>query len=197
MRYNKEPTMKAMKLLLTRRSSDAKKLTGPAPEGDALEQILTAATRVPDHGKLAPWKLVLLHEAGQKKLGSFCAEMFLKQYPDAAEDKKLVAFESDRFARAPLVIAVLSTPKESVKVPVWEQEMSAGAVCMNLLHACYALGYGAKWLSEWPAFRDEVVQELGGRQGDKIAGFIYIGTKSEELDDRERPKLKDVVVEYA
>ena len=189
--------MDAMKLLLTRRSSDAKKLTGPAPTGNDLEQILTAATRVPDHGKLAPWIILLLHPAGQKKLGAFCADMFLKQYPDAAEDKKLIEYEANRFARAPLVIAVLSTPKESVKVPVWEQEMSAGAVCMNIMHACYALGYGAKWLSEWPAFRDEVVQELGGKKGDKIAGFIYIGTKSEELDDRERPKLSAVVEDYA
>ncbi len=188
--------MNAMQLLLTRRSSDVKKLIAPAPQGEALEQILTIATRVPDHGKLAPWKLVLLHAAGQKKLGAFCAELFVKQYPEAAKDEKLLAFERDRFIRAPLVIAVLSTPKESVKAPVWEQEMSAGAVCMNMLHACYALGFGAKWLSEWPAFRDEVVQELGGKPGDKIAGFIYIGTKTEELDDRERPKLSDVVAAY-
>lgn len=188
--------MKAIKLLLTRRSSDVKKLIAPAPEGDDLEQILTAATRVPDHGKLAPWKILLLGELGQKKLGNLCAELFLAQYPDAAEDKKLIDYERNRFTRAPLVIAVLSTPKESVKAPVWEQEMSAGAVCMNILHACYALGYGAKWLSEWPAFRDEVVLKLGGKPGNKIAGFIYIGTKTEELDDRERPRLEDVVSEY-
>lgn len=188
--------MNAMQLLLTRRSSDVKKITAPAPQGDDLQHILTAAARVPDHGKLAPWKLLLLHEAGQKKLGQFCADLFLKQYPDAAGDQKLIDHEKARFTRAPLVIAVLSTPKESVKAPVWEQEMSAGAVCMNILHACYALGYGAKWLSEWPAFRDEVVQELGGKKGDKIAGFIYIGTKSEELDDRERPNLSEVVAQY-
>lgn len=184
--------MNAMKLLLNRRSSDAKKLIAPAPEGEALEQILTAATRVPDHGKLAPWKLVLLEGKAQKKLGKFCAGLFQKQYPDAS-DKELEA-EAARFTRAPLVIAVLSTPKESKKAPVWEQELSVGAVCMNILHATYALGFGAKWLSEWPMFRDEVCRELGGAEGDRIAGFIYIGTKTEELDDRERPSLKDVVV---
>jgi nitroreductase len=188
--------MKAMKLLLTRRSSDVKKLTSPGPGKEDLEQILTIATRVPDHGKLAPWKILLLEKPGQKKLGQLCAKLFLKQYPDAAGDKKLVEHEQNRFARAPLVIAVLSTPKESAKAPVWEQEMSAGAVCMNILHACHALGYGAKWLSEWPAFRSEVVKALGGKPTDKIAGFLYIGTKTEEPDDRDRPKLADVVSEF-
>lgn len=186
--------MKAMKLLLTRRSSDVKTLTKPAPEGDDLEQILTAATRVPDHGKLAPWKLLLLHKQGQKKLGDVCAKLFKKQYPDASE--KELEHERARFTRAPLVIAVLSTPKESKKAPVWEQEMSAGAVCMNILHASHALGYGAKWLSEWPAFRSEVVEQLGGSKTDKIAGFIYIGTPTEKPEERERPKLSDVVEEY-
>lgn len=186
--------MDAMQLLLTRRSSDVKTLVAPAPDGAMLEQILTAATRVPDHGKLAPWKLVLLHEAGQKKLGDFCAAMFAAQYPDATPEE--LARERARFTRAPLVIAVLSTPKESPKAPVWEQELSAGAVCMNLLHACHALGFGAKWLSEWPCFRTEVAQELGGRAGDRIAGFIYIGTKTVEASDRDRPELAAVVSNY-
>lgn len=187
--------MKALKLLTTRRSSDVKTLIAPAPEGDELEQLLTIATRVPDHGKLAPWRLVLLKKPGQKKLGKFCAALFQKQYPDATE--KELEHEAARFTRAPLVIAVLSVPQESKKAPLWEQELSAGAVCMNILHAAHAMGYGAKWLSEWPMFRDEVCKELGGKKADRIAGFIYLGTKTDENPaDRDRPDLKDVVLSY-
>lgn len=190
--------MKAIESLRTRRSVKPKELDdGPGPDKDDLETILEIATRVPDHGKLTPWKILLLKKPGQKKLGDFCAELFKKHNPDIeGEDASIIKHERNRFSRAPLVIAVLSTPKESVKAPVWEQEMSAGAVCMNILHACHALGYGASWLSEWPAFRPEVVKELGGSKTDKIAGFIYIGSKDKTPDDRDRPKLKDVVEEW-
>lgn len=183
----------SLTLLLTRRSTAVKDLALPAPSEAELEQILRVATRVPDHGKLCPWRLVILRGAGALKLGELAAQKFKAQYPDATEAQ--VAAERHRFARAPLCIAVLSTPKLGTK-PVWEQELSAGAVCTNILHAAHALGYGAKWLTEWVAYDASILAALGGKPDDKIAGFIYLGSKTSETDDRERPELADVVAEW-
>lgn len=176
--------------LLTRRSVSVKEMCGPAPTRDQIEMILRAATRVPDHGKLCPWRIVVLTENGQRELGELAARRFAQMTPQAEE--KHVAAERARFARAPLCLAVLSMPKEGSK-PVWEQELSAGAVCMNILHAAHMLGLAGKWLSEWVAYDPEILAALGGRPGDKIAGFIYLGQKTAEPEDRERPKLEDVV----
>lgn len=183
----------ALNALLTRRSVSVRDMTTPAPNEADLEQILRIATRVPDHGKLTPWRILILKEAGQKKLGKLACELFLRRYADATEAEQNA--ELNRFARAPLCLAVLSMPVPDSK-PVWEQELSAGAVCTNILHAAHALGYGAKWLTEWPASHGDILAELGGRPGDKIAGFIYLGTKKEEPEDRARPLLADVVSEY-
>ena len=180
----------ALNLMLTRRSTSVKDMTTPAPSDAELEQILRVATRVPDHGKLTPWRIIVLKEKGQKELGLLAEELFLRRFADATDAEK--AAERNRFARAPLCLAVLSTPVQDSK-PVWEQEMSAAAVCMNILHAANALGYGAKWLTEWVAYHGDILSALGGRASDKIAGFIYLGTKKTETDDRARPKLSDVV----
>lgn len=183
--------MDALEALKTRRSVKPKELgQGPGPDAAQLQTILEIATRVPDHGKLAPWKIVVITGEGQKKLGAIAADQFAKIYADANE-KQLDA-ERQRFARAPLVLAVLSTPKESVKAPRWEQEMSAGAVCTNILHACHAMGFGASWLSEWVGFDPVILKALGGDIDSKIAGFIYVGEKVATPDDRERPDLEQV-----
>lgn len=190
----------ALTPLLTRRSTSVRDLCAPAPSEAELAQILTVATRVPDHGKLCPWKLVVLREEGQKKLGAIAAEIFAKQNSDATEVQ--IAAEQHRFGRAPLCIAVISTPKLGTK-PVWEQELSAGAMCMNILHAAHALGYGGKWLTEWVAYDADILAALlssfhpvGGGGAPRIAGFIYLGTKKLETPDRDRPKREDVVSEY-
>jgi nitroreductase len=180
----------ALTPLFTRRSVAVKDLTTPAPSEKELEHILTVATRVPDHGKLCPWKIVVLEEEGQRELGQLAGRLFAAANEDARDVQ--IQAEEERFSRAPLCIAVLSTPKLGTK-PVWEQELSAGAVCMNILHAVHALGYGGKWLTEWVAYSPEILAALGGGKEDKIAGFIYIGSKKGEPEDRERPKLKDVV----
>ena len=164
-----------LRLLHNRRSVSVKDLKGPAPGKEELEQILTVATRVPDHGKLCPWKIVVLEEKGQRELGALAARLFAAANEEARDAQ--IAAEEARFARAPLCIAVLSTPKLGTK-PVWEQELSAGAVCMNMLHASHALGYGAKWLTEWVAYDPQIIAALGGSAEDKIAGFIYIGSKT-------------------
>lgn len=188
--------MEALTALKTRRSVKPKELgQGPGPTDEQLQTILEIATRVPDHGKLCPWKILVLKREGQEKLGAIAAERFAALYPNDATEKHAEA-ERQRFTRAPLVLAVLSTPKPSVKAPRWEQEMSAGAVCMNILHACHAMGLGASWLSEWVAFDSTIVTTLGGAEDDKIAGFIYIGEKLTTPEDRDRPALADIVATY-
>ena len=179
--------------LLTRRSVAVKDLVLPAPDAAQLEAIVTVATRVPDHGKLCPWRLVVLREQGQAALGAIARDQFARAHADATPEQ--LANELKRFSRAPLVIAVLSTPKLGTK-PVWEQQLSAGAVCTNILHAAHALGFGGKWLTEWVAYDAAILAALGGTADDQIAGFIYIGSKTSEPDDRERPKLADVVREW-
>ena len=204
----------ALTPLLTRRSTSVKDMRAPAPSEAELTHILTVATRVPDHGKLCPWRIVILKGEGALKLGAIAAQQFVQQHPDATEAQ--IAAEHARFARAPLCIAVLSTPVLGTK-PVWEQELSAGAVCLNILHAAHALGYGAKWLTEWVAYDVAIAAALlaasptgeatrlgeqrepsrSGEGTPRIAGFIYLGTKATETEDRERPKLDDVVGEYS
>jgi nitroreductase len=180
--------------LLTRRSVSVKDLTAPAPNAEQLEEIVRVATRVPDHGKLTPWRIRILRGEGALKLGDIAATEFAKHNANDVTEAHLNA-ERQRFARAPLCLAVLSTPVPGTK-PVWEQELSAGAVCMNILHAAHAIGFGAKWLTEWVAYDAEILKALGGKDGDKIAGFIYIGSKTSEPEDRARPALADVVSEY-
>jgi nitroreductase len=182
-----------LETLLTRRSLGVKEFAAPGPNDADLELILKVGTRVPDHGKLAPWRIKVLRAEGQKKLGELFGQLFKDANPDANEAQ--VNFEKARPSRSPLLLVVLSMPVADSK-PVWEQELSAGAVCMNILHAAHHLGYGAKWITEWPAFRPEVVKALGGRDGDKIAGFILLGSKTTTPDDRERPELSKVVEEW-
>jgi len=199
--------------LLTRRSTSVRDMCEPAPSDTQLEQILTIATRVPDHGKLCPWRLVVLRKAGALKLGAIAADVFAKQNPEATEAQ--IAAEHTRFTRAPLCVAVISTPILGTK-PVWEQELSAGAVCLNILHAAHALGFGGKWLTEWVAYDDDILTALlkssstrqaarlserselsrSGEGTARIAGFVYLGTKTVETQDRERPKLADVLTTY-
>lgn len=183
--------MELLEGLLTRRSVAPKDMTEEGPDATGLERILTAAIRVPDHGKLGPWRIVTFDKPAQYAFGRIVAARFRALYPDATNAQ--IAFEAARPARAPLMVAVLSTPVESPKAPVWEQELSAGALCQNLLNACHALGYGARWLSEWIAFDDAILQALGGKEGDRIAGFIYIGKAKEPPEERVRPALTDVV----
>lgn len=176
--------------LLDRRSVKAAALIDPAPSAQQLEQILTAATRVPDHGKLAPWRLWVLDKAQQIALGEHFSRRFASLNPDATEAQ--IAFERQRPQRAPLLIVVVMEPKEG-KIPLWEQQLSTGAVCMNLLHAAHALGLAGNWLTEWPAFDNEITALFSTAQGVKIAGFIYLGSASIVPEDRPRPNLDDVV----
>ena len=188
--------MDAIDVLLTRRSVVVANQIDPGPDDAALEKILRAATRVPDHGKLAPWRIQILRKDGQAALGDLLARMFVAQYPEANE--KQIAFERQRPQRAPLLLVVTAKLRRGHKIPVMEQMLSGGAVCMSLLIAAQALGYCGQWLTEWPAYRSEVARFLGhDPETDKIIGFVYLGSRAEAPDDRPRPDLADIVSEWS
>lgn len=171
--------------LAQRRSTAIPNMTEPGPSADQIEQLLTLAARTPDHGKLAPWRFLVFSGAGRARAGAIFADRHSTLHPEA--DASLRTVEQNRFLRAPLVVGVVFSPKDSPKVPVWEQQLSAGAVCMNLLHAADSMGFGAKWLTEWIAYDRTVLTALGLEPHEQIAGFIYVGTQQTPEMDRPRP----------
>lgn len=178
--------------LSARRSNLAKAMGGAGPDADQLETILQIGTRVPDHRKLVPWNLVVFQGEARASFGRHIAAAYVTDNPDHPEDR--VAFEAARFLRAPLVIGVISTPKDCVRgTPVWEQQLSAGAVCMNLCLAAQASGFGAQWLTEWYAYDARIHAALGMNNADKVAGFVYIGAPTLAATPRIRPDIQDVV----
>ena len=187
--------MDTIDLLLKRRSVVAANITEPGPDAAALETILRAATRVPDHGKLAPWRIQVLHKEGQRRLGDVLADLFAREIPEAND--KQVEFERQRPQRAPLLLVVTAKVIKPHKIPEMEQMLSGGAVCTNMLIAANALGFCAQWLTEWPAYRPEVARALGhDPECDQIIGFVYIGTPAEPPTERPRPELAEVVSEW-
>ena len=181
-------------LLRTRRSLKPVELVGPGPSPSDLDTLLTIASRVPDHGKLAPWRFIVFEGESQIKAGAAIAAAFVAKYPDATPDQ--IAFERRRLARAPLVIAVVSRAAPHVKIPEWEQVLSAGAAAMSLVIAAHALGFGATWITEWYAYDRSVLDALGLAPHEKIAGFIHIGRPAAAAEDRPRPPLSDIVTRY-
>ncbi|MBX2804448.1 MAG: nitroreductase [Hyphomicrobiales bacterium] len=176
--------------LLTRRSVKANALADPGPDDGTLELILKAGGRVPDHKKLTPWRFILLQGEARSAFGAKLAEICAAR-ESYASDIRLEA-ERTRFTRAPLVIVTISSPIDHPACPEWEQVLSAGAVCMNLLHAAVAAGFGAQWLTEWYSFDPDVANAFGLAQHEKFAGFIYIGTAQETPADRGRPDLTQI-----
>jgi nitroreductase len=180
--------------LLQRRSVPPRWLGEPGPSDQEVENLLKIASRVPDHGKLVPWRFILIQGEGRQRLGEMLAAAFQADNPGAGAEQ--VAVERERFTQAPLIIAVVSRVVPHVKIPDWEQVLSAGAVCMNLLHAATALGYGASWLSGWAAFDRRVLDALGLKPEERTAGFVHIGTAKETPTDRDRPSLDDIVTRF-
>ena len=184
----------ALELLKTRRSVKPVELVGPAPAAAELDTLLTVASRVPDHGKLTPWRFIVFEGDARLKAGEAIAEAFRQQYPDAKDDQ--VAFERNRLARAPLVVAVVSRAAPHVKIPEWEQVLSAGAAAMNLVTAAHALGYAATWITEWYSYDRRVLDALGVGADEKIAGFVHIGRPAKPPEDRPRPPLSEIVTRF-
>ena len=184
----------AIELLKTRRSLKPMEMTGPGPTPAELETILTIGARVPDHGKLSPWRFIVFEDAGRARAGEVFARLFAQKNPQATPDQ--IAKEREKFTATPLVIAVVSKTVDHFKVPAWEQELSAGASAMNIVHAAHALGYAANWLTGWMAFDRDVLSALGLSQDEKIAGFIHIGRSVRPADDRPRPALNEIVTRF-
>ncbi|WP_183485033.1 nitroreductase family protein [Martelella radicis] len=177
--------------LKTRRSTPVLQLGEPGPGRAELEEMLTIASRVPDHGKLAPWRFIVYAGAARAEVGEALAEITLEGDAEASPER--LKLERERLTRAPLVIGVVSRAAIHPKIPEWEQIMSAGAACYNLVAAANALGYGATWLSEWYAFDERAFAALGVEPGERVVGFVHIGTRKEAPFERVRPELGDVV----
>lgn len=178
--------------LLTRRSSKPALLAEPGPSPSQLDTILTAAARVPDHKKLAPWRFIVFEGAARAAFGARLAEICAA---DESEDASSIRLETERgrLVRAPLVVCVVYSPKPGAPVPEIEQLLSTGAACFNLCLAANALGYGTSWITEWYAFNRTVAVELALAAHEQVAGFVYIGTATEAQPDRDRPALPDIV----
>lgn len=180
--------------LLKRRSAKIEDLTAPGPTKDQLEQIITAASRVPDHGKMCPWYFIVFKGEARAQVGEIFAQIYSAQNPDARADK--VEAERARFMRAPVVVALISRMRTGKK-PLWEQVLSAGAAGMNLSLAAHALGFGVQWVTEWYGYDAQLKAALGLDARDHVAGFFYIGTAATQPEERERPLLGDIVTFWA
>jgi len=180
-------------LLKRRRSAPPAVMTGPGPTPEELTTILSIASRVPDHGKLAPWRFVVFEGGARDRAGRIALDIRLADQPDLDEGAK--AEELRRFTRAPLVVAVVSRAAPHVKIPEWEQILSAGAACMNLIVAACALGFSATLLTEWPAYDARFRAAIGLAEHERIAGFIHIG-KAVAIEDRPRPPLSEIVTTF-
>ena len=184
----------AIDLLKNRRSIKPRDMGGPGPSPAELETILTIGARVPDHGKLTPWRFIVFEGDARMRAGEIIAKVFAAKNPQSpAAD---IDIEKRRLTDAPLVIGVVSLTKPHPKVPPWEQELSAGASAMNIVTAATALGYGANWLTGWFAFDRDVLDELGLKADEKLAGFIHIGRPRVTPEDRPRPALADIVTHF-
>ena len=184
----------ALELLKPRRSFKAVELGGPPPSAAEIETLLTVASRVPDHGKLTPWRFIVFEGEARRAAGEAIVAAFRAKYPTAKPEQ--AEYERERLMRAPLVIAVVSRAAPHVKIPEWEQVLSAGAAAMNLVLAAHALGYGASWITEWYAYDRTVLDALGLKPHERIAGFIHIGRPPHPPEDRPRPPLAAIATRY-
>ncbi len=180
--------------LKTRRSVGGAFLRDPGPSEEELREIVTVGTRVPDHGKLTPWRLVVIDGEARVRVGEKLAEIAQKRHPE--HDEAALNVERNRFLPAPVTIGVISRAGPHEKIPEFEQLLSAGNVAFNLLNAAHALGYAANWTTRWYAFDPEAAQMLGAREGERFIGFVAIGTPTATIEDRPRPAFEDVVTRW-
>tara|TARA_R110000787_G_scaffold48054_4_gene116041 strand:- start:15 stop:611 length:597 start_codon:yes stop_codon:yes gene_type:complete len=181
--------------LLSRRSKLARAMEGPGPTDEDLRRIMEAGMRVPDHGRLTPWRFIVIRGEAREKLGEVIAASFLKRNPEAIDEQ--VEIERERLTRAPVVIAVLSKVVKEHKIPEWEQVLSSGAACQTMLIAALSMGYAAQWLTEWYAYDEDVKKAVGADADDRIAGYLYLGSDPNEPTERARPDYEDIVSEWS
>jgi nitroreductase len=182
-------------LLLSRRSGKARDMVAPGPSPAELETILRAAQRVPDHGKLAPWRFVVVPALQRTALADLIEAAYRAEKPSAGTTEidavRAYALQGET------LLVVLSTPKVTSHIPLWEQQLTVGAACQNLMLAAHALGFVGNWLTGWPAYSDRVKTALGGGPDDRIAGFFYLGSPTKPLEERPRPDYAQVVSSWA
>ena len=181
-------------MLKSRRSVPPLAMTGPGPDPAALQTMLTLAARVPDHGKLAPWRFIIFENEGRARAGEIVLAAFDAANPGADEGRRDI--ERKRFLHAPVVVGVVSRPLANSKIPEWEQVLSAGAVCMNLTIAANAMGFATSWLTQWYSYDPVAAAALGLKPGEKFAGFIHVGVSMGAPEDRPRPTLADIVTRF-
>jgi nitroreductase len=180
--------------LKTRRSVGIGFLKDPGPTPQELDEILQIGTRVPDHGKFVPWRLIVIEGEARAAAGERLAAIQKARRPDI--DEASLDIERKQFLPAPLTIGVILSPKPNPKSPEIEQLLSAGNVCFNLSHAAFALGFAASWTNRWYGFDTEAQQMLGARGGERFVGFVHIGTPTAVIEDRDRPDLNQVVTRW-
>jgi nitroreductase len=188
-------TASLIDFLSTRKSAPIDLLTGPGPSDAEIETMIRIASRVPDHGRLAPWRFILYRGDVRREIGEKLADLAVKlegPLPEMRLEK-----ERTRFSRAPLVIGVVSIVRDNPKIPQWEMFLSGGAAAMNLLHAANALGYGANWISNWYSDSEEGRAILGLRSNERVIGFVHIGTFAGEAPERPRPDVAGLYADYS
>jgi len=179
-----------LSLLSTRRSGKPRDLIAPGPDDAQLRQILEIAARTPDHGKLAPWRFVIVPADKRARLAEVITTAYRAERPQAA---RLEIEALEQFAtQAPTLVVMLSSPKVDSHIPLWEQQLSAGAAGMNLLHAAHALGFAGGWLTGWAAYSD-AVRDAFGAEPERVAGFLFLGTPAKQLEERPRPDLQKII----
>ena len=181
-------------LLRRRRSVPPMTMTGPGPSAGEMDMILSLAARVPDHGKLAPWRFIVFEGEARARAGALIAEIYAGDNPDAPPNR--VELEKKRLQHAPTVVAVVSRAAPHAKIPEWEQLMSAGAASMNLIVAANAMGFATAWLTEWYSYDARVAAALGLQPHEKLAGFVHVGRPTVAVEDRVRPVLADIVSRF-
>ena len=177
--------------LLKRRSVVVRNMAEPGPSSEDLENIMRAGMRVPDHGRLTPWRFLVIRGDARIKMGKILGEAFKKENPDCIDEQDEI--EEERFIRAPAIIAVISRTNPEHKIPEWEQILSSGAACQTMLIAAQSMGFASQWLTEWYSYDDDVKRAIGAGPEDKIAGFLHLGNGTSELSDRARPDYDEIV----
>ena len=189
MKFN--DTSSVLAFLKSRKSASAKAMSAPGPSGAQLDEILEIAVRVPDHGKLAPWRFILIEGEGRARIGDGFADVWAKKNPSYSTEN--LDFQRGLFMRAPLILVIVSTAAVHGKIPVWEQQLSSAAVCYNAVLAATALGFDAQWQSDWVAYDDGAKAVMGVHAHETISGIIYMGTSNVALEDRPRPDVSTLL----
>jgi len=188
--FNK-PSIEAYDLLMNRRSVKTRDMHEPGPDREALEKILAAGMRVPDHGKLAPWRFIVLTGDARAKLGKVITDGLIAEWETS---QKTAEKMSGYATQSPALIIAVYSPNDSRPIPEWEQQLSAGAACQNMLIAATALGYAAQWLTGWASYSKYVAKALKMTEQEKIAGFMFFGSHSRQPTERPRPNPADHVI---